>query len=362
MDTTYTAEFFFDGEVLHGRSAVTVHDGIVVAVAPFSGTPEHHVVSPGFIDLQMNGFKSVDISVATESDLLQIDNELLRRGTTSWLGTVVTAPLERLSSCVTSLDATISATDTGCLGLHIEGPFLGRAPGAHNPAWIVPMDSQWCASLPSTVKLITVAPEQVNVIEGIKSLVDRGIVVSLGHTRASNDQFAEAVDAGAQMVTHLFNGMSGVHHRDGGIALFALTNKAITAGLIADLVHVSPDAVHLAFSAKGGSGVCLVSDSVAWESEWATRRGIHIVDGAPRLPDGTLAGSSTPLANCVQHVVQSCGVALIDALRAATRTPATLLGYPQMGCVVVGQRADIVLLDEELSVVEARRGLVSICG
>jgi N-acetylglucosamine-6-phosphate deacetylase len=97
-------------------------------------------------------------------------------------------------------------------------------------------------------------------------------------------------------------------------------------------------------------------------SQWAVRRGIQVMEGAPRLADGTLAGSSTPLSHCLNNVVRSCGVPLLDALIACTRTPAQLLGYPQKGRVMVGERADLVVFDEELSVVEARRGLVSIRG
>lgn len=360
MSISYTAEKFFDGEDLHHSTRITIDDGIVTSIEPFSGTPEFPLLSPGFIDVQMNGFRAVDVSLASHQDFARLDRELLACGTTSWLATIVTAPLDRLSRSLQQLDGYVSEKSTGCLGVHIEGPFLGNAPGAHNPAWIIPFDSEWLATLPSTVRLMTVAPEQSNAVSFISQLSSAGIVVSLGHTRASFAEFDNAVGAGASMATHLFNGMSGVHHRDDGVALFALNDSRVIAGLIADLSHVSPQAVRLAFAAKGPSGICLVSDSVAWESEWAQRRGVQLRDGAPRLADGTLAGSSTPLAQCVQRVVQECGVPLVDALTAATATPARLLGYPQLGRVVIGQRADLVLFDEQLSVVEAHRGLVSI--
>ena len=362
MADTYTAQLLFDGDALHERVRVTVDDGVVTSIEPFDGIPDNYLISPGLIDVQMNGFRDVDVATATKDEFEQLDAHLLRHGTTSWLGTIVTAPLERLSSSVTTLNNLISGTDTGCVGLHVEGPFLGAAPGAHNPAWIIPFDRAWCSSLPSIVKLMTVAPEQVGVNENIAQLVAQGIVVSVGHTGATRSEFTSSIDSGARMVTHLFNGMTGVHHRDGGVALFALTNPTVITGLIADLVHVSPEAINLAFAVKGGSGVCLVSDSVAWMSQWAVRRGIQVMEGAPRLADGTLAGSSTPLSHCLNNVVRSCGVPLLDALIACTRTPAQLLGYPQKGRVMVGERADLVVFDEELSVVEARRGLVSIRG
>ena len=360
MSISYTAEQFFDGEKLHHSTRVTIVDGIVTSIEPYAGTPDFHLLSPGLIDVQMNGFGSVDASAASQEDFEQLDRDLLTCGTTSWLATIVTAPLDRLSQSLQNIDDFVSEKATGCLGVHIEGPFLGDAPGAHNPAWIIPFDSEWLASLPSSVALMTVAPEQPNAASFISQLSKAGIVVSIGHTRASFEEFNSAVGAGASMATHLFNGMSGVHHRDDGVALFALNDSRVVAGVIGDLSHVSPHAVKLAFVAKGSAGICLVSDSVAWESEWAQRRGVQLRDGAPRLEDGTLAGSSTPLAKCVQRVVQECEVSLVDALTSATTTPARLLGYPQLGRIIVGQRADVVLFDEQLSVVEARRGLVSI--
>lgn len=359
---SYTSQHFFDGHILHSSTEVVIDNGIVTSVQPFDGTPEYFLISPGLIDVQMNGFGAFDVSVASVDDFTELDAELLQHGTTSWLATVVTAPLERLEASVQLIDSNMATSSTGCLGVHIEGPFLGLAPGAHNPKWIIPFDVKWTSSLPRSVKLMTVAPEQEEVIENISALAQTGVVVSLGHTKASSHQWSAAVGEGARMVTHLFNGMSGIHHRDGGVALYALTDDRVICGLIADMVHVSPESVALAFAAKGSHGVCLVSDTIAWSAEWARMRGITIVNGAPQLPDGTLAGSATPLAQCVRNAVKRCGVPLGDALAAATLSPAGLLGYPQMGCINVGQRADIAVFDEELSVVEARRGLVSTRG
>lgn len=363
MTSVYTARHFFDGDDMRSNVRIAVSDGHVVGIESLTGTADHYLVAPGLIDVQMNGFGPYDVSRASPDEFVALDGLLLRSGTTSWLATIVTAPLQRMTESLSSIEESMVATSTGCIGAHVEGPFLGGAPGAHNPEWIIPFGKEWTAALPSVVRLMTVAPEQLDVVpEGISLLAAKGVVVSLGHTRASRELFASAVTAGARMVTHLFNGMSGVHHRDDGVALAALVDDRVVAGVIADLRHVSPDAINLAFRSKGGDRVCLVSDSVAWDSQWAQRRGVQIRDGAPRLIDGTLAGSSTPLAECVRNAVTSCGVPLVDALTAATRTPASLLGFPQMGRITVGQRADIVVFDEELTVVEARRGLVSICG
>lgn len=352
-------EHFFDGHALHGPTLLHLsEDGVVEAVEASTRTPDVHLVSPGLVDVQMNGFDDVDVATASREDLQRLDAALLDAGTTSWLGTIVTAPLPSMLETLQRLDAHLENMATGCVGLHVEGPFLGAAVGAHRPDWIVPIDLEWIESLPNSVKLITIAPEQQNTTQAIQLCTAKGIAVSLGHSRASRQQFHNAVNAGARMVTHLFNGMSGVHHRDDGVALSALTNDAVVAGLIADLVHVSPDAVSLAFTAKGRDSIALVSDSVAWNSEWAKRRGVTLRDGSPRLPDGTLAGSSTPLAECVRRSIVGCGVSLPDALRAATSTPARVLGYPQIGTVAIGQSASLVCFDESLHVSQTHRRLV----
>ena len=349
----------FDGDSLRGSTLLEIDDdGVVCRLEPTSRTPDVALVSPGLIDLQMNGFNAVDVATASYEDLVRLDAELLALGTTSWLGTIVTAPLDKMSTTVNNLADSLTSLVQGCIGLHIEGPFLGGAPGAHRPEWIVPVDLEWIRSLPQCVKILTLAPEQLGAVEAIRTCVSRDIVVSLGHTRASSEEFSAAVLAGASMVTHLFNGMSGVHHRHVGIATEALISPSVAAGLIVDMVHVAPSAVTLAFAAKGADNIVLVSDSVAWNSPWSSRRGVSVVDGAPRLADGTLAGSSTPLSHCVRNAVHGCGVSLVDALKSATSTPARVLGYPQLGKITLGEPADVVWFNEALHVSGTHRRLV----
>jgi N-acetylglucosamine-6-phosphate deacetylase len=360
--TAFTCNQFFDGDVLHGPTCITVNDGLVTSVEPHSGHAEFHLISPGYVDLQMNGFDKWDVSVSDATELRELDECLSQHGTTSWLGTIVTAPLDRLNESLERLNKCFTAqTVPGFIGVHIEGPFLGQSPGAHNPNWIVPVELEWLTKLPSSVRLVTLAGEQGDAARAIQVLNESGIVASLGHSQPTRAEFLACVDAGASMVTHLFNGMSGVHHRNDGLALMALTTDSLKAGLIADLVHTSPEAINLAFRAKGDNGIVLVSDSVAWKSEWAQKRGVAIVDGSPRLPDRTLAGSSTPLSQCVANAVRLAGVPLSQALRAATSTPADLLRSHSIGRITVGRSADVIALDDELSVVRTWRRLPSEC-
>ena len=360
MSREITCNQLFDGDILHGpRRIVLTDDGLVESIDVYTGEPEYALVCPGFVDIQMNGFDDVHVANASTEDLLRLDQALLDCGTTSWLGTIVTAPLEKMSTSLVSLHKTFQSQQVqGFAGIHVEGPFLGKAPGAHPVKHIIACDLDWISQIVPSVCLVTVAPEQTNVVAAIRTMTARNITVSLGHSRPTKFQYNDAVDAGATMVTHLFNGMSGVHHRDPGLAMWALNDERITCGLIADGVHVQIDALGLAFRAAR-SRICLVSDSVSWKTLSGTRPGIEIRDGAPRLSDGTLAGSCTPLAECVQRVVLECGVSISSALASATSVPADLVGLVGVGRITVGQKADLLALDSELSVLKAWRRLPS---
>lgn len=358
-----TCQRFFDGVTLHDSHRITFENGVVTSIESHDGHCDHHLIAPGLVDIQMNGFDSIDVSRASAHDLVVLGDRLFSLGTTSWLGTITTAPLDELALSVARLhEAYESGSIAGFEGVHVEGPFLGQAPGAHRPDWIIPFDNAWCDQLPQSVRLMTVAAEQPDAVSGIRHLRDKGINVSIGHSRPTNTQWTSAREAGATIVTHLFNGMSGVHHRDNGLALNSLVDDEVYAGIISDMVHVSPKAVALAFKAKGGNRMCLVSDSVAWESEWAVKRSIAIQDGAPRLPDGTLAGSSTPLAECLRLAVSEAGVPVEEVLRAATSSPATAVGLTDAGFICQGKPADLVAFDDSLHVVRAWRRLVSLRG
>src|SRR5581483_4810593 len=157
-------------------------------------------------------------------------------------------------------------------------------------------------------------------------LTERGITVSLGHSAASYEETEQAAAAGATLVTHCFNGMAALDHRRPGVLGAALTDDRLAVSLIADLVHVHPAALALAFRAKGNGRVVLVTDSVAWEDPDLQALGIRFDGEAPRLPDGTLAGSALTMDRAIANVVRHAGVPLADALRAASTTPADLVG------------------------------------
>lgn len=337
---------------ISGPHAVTCEQGLITSITPITSDFEDVLLSPGFVDLQVNGIGAVDVSHAHGEDWLLLDRTLLEQGTTTWCPTLISAPLNSYAEKYSNITVAQHRTGTArpeIAGIHLEGPFLGGAVGAHDPGYVQHTNPNWFSHIPDNVRIITIGPENPAAMSAIASLCARGVVVAIGHTRAFDELTVAAIDAGARLVTHLFNGMSGVHHRHDGVALVALTDDRVAVSLIADLVHVQARAIDLAFRAKPRD-VVLVTDSVAHQSESAKQRGIVVRDGAPRLVDGTLAGSSLAMNTAIKNVVQACGVDLHLAIQAATATPARLLGLPDRGVIAVGCRADLVALDSTFNV------------
>ena len=326
---------------LVGPAAVSVDGDRIISVEPISDAPAV-VLAPGFVDAQVNGVEDLDVAAASgERDWDRFDAMLRPTGVTTWCPTLVTAPLEDMAARL----ARIPVRD-GIAGAHLEGPFLGGKPGAHPPEHLRPLDHRWLSALPPTVRLVTLAPELERAVDATRALVARGITVSLGHSSATLEQVRACVDAGARMVTHLFNGMPPLHHREPGMVGAALSDERLVAGLIADLVHVHPTAIAIAFHAKPRR-IALVTDAVAWRGARVGRIAIVHDGTAPRLPDGTLAGSSLTMDAAIRNVVGAAGVSLEDALWAATTTPADLLGLVDRGRITPGARADLVALDAD---------------
>lgn len=337
---------------------VRIGAGRIQSVSTTSGPVDDVVVAPGFIDLQVNGVDDVDCARADEAGFDRLDGLLAASGVTAWLPTLVSQPLARYAR---PLEAIAVAAARGgprptVLGAHLEGPFLGGRPGAHRPQDVIAVDLDWLASLPDIVRLVTIAPEALGSTDAIRALVARGVVVSLGHSAADIATSTHATDAGASMVTHLFNGMGPLHHRAPGIAGLALADDRLAAGLIADLVHIDPALLRIAFRAKGADRIVLVSDAVAWRAGHLVDQALAVVEGAPRLSDGTIAGSVLTLDQAVRNTVEHAGVSLADAVRAASTTPADVLGLADRGRISAGAHADLVVLDaDDLTV---RRTLV----
>jgi N-acetylglucosamine-6-phosphate deacetylase len=328
---------------------VEVVDGNVTGVVATSGVVPDHVLVPGLVDLQVNGIDDVDVASAEGDDWDRLDELLLAQGVTAWCPTLVTAPLDSYAAPLARIAdaAARPGARPAILGAHLEGPFLGGRPGAHRADLVIPPDLGWLADLPPIVRVVTLGAEVNGADAAIRQLAAEGVLVSVGHSAADLDTARGAISAGARLVTHGYNAMSGLDHRAPGLAGAFLTDDRVAVSLIADLVHVHPAALDVAFRCKPPGQIVLVTDAVAWRrGEVGPVRMVH--DGqAARLPDGTLAGSSLALDEAVANVVHLCGVSLERAVRAASTNPSDLLGCPDRGAIEVGRRADLVALDPE---------------
>ena len=296
------------------------------------------ITARGFVDLQVNGVDDVDFWTADPDGWRRAGARLLASGVTSYLPTLTTAPLTEYDAALDRVQAAAADARSRALprieGVHLEGPFLGAAPGAHPTDLIRAVDVDWLAGLvdrhPGVVRVVTLAPEADPAFEAVAALTARGVVVALGHSRCDYDTALAAAAAGARLVTHLFNGMAPLHHRHPGLAGAALASPLLTPMVIADLVHVHPAVLRFALRA---TSCILVTDAVAVGGHYFGQS-VVARDGAAYLADGTLTGATVTMDGAVRN---AC--ALLDdraaALAAAATRPASVLGLDHPGDRVV---------------------------
>ena len=318
------------------------------------------VLVPGFVDLQVNGLGPVDFAIADPARWRSALLAQARHGVTGCCPTLVSAPLDSYAEPLTV--AASLADDAGgasVLGVHLEGPFLGGAPGAHVVEYLRPVDTQWLTAVldrfPELIRIVTLAPEADPGLAGTRALHAAGVVVAIGHTTAGYDDARAAADAGASLVTHLFNAMGPFNHRRPGVVGAALDDARLTPSIIADLVHVHPAGVRIAIRAK--RSVALITDAVAVGAGTAGAGTVGAVtmeerDGAARLADGTLAGAVVPMDQAVRNVL-ALGFPLERAVELASTVPCEILGDAERGRLEPGRRADIVALDRNTIAVRA---------
>ncbi len=311
------------------------------------------LLAPGLVDLQVNGFFGYDMVDADVDQWRTVVSRLPETGVTAFMPTFITAPVQVQAQALLRTRDLLPdlASGTKVLGVHLEGPFLSeQRKGAHNAAYLTDPTPEAIAALLETglVKLVTLAPEREGALAAIRELDAAGVLVSVGHSDATAAQTAAAADAGARMVTHIFNAQSGVGHRDPGVATQALIDRRLHPGLILDLHHVSPEAAKLVFQAADGR-VLLVTDAA---SSAGMPPGTYELGGEPiTMPeqgpplraDGTLAGSGLRLDEALGNAA-ALGIDTAVAVDAATRVPADLIGRPDIGRIAPGASADLVWL------------------
>jgi N-acetylglucosamine-6-phosphate deacetylase len=321
---------------------------------------------PGFVDLQVNGAFGVDVA-SEPRRLPELSESLPATGTTAYLPTVISSPEYLYDEALPELATAAKGPNTGAevLGVHLEGPFVSlEKRGAHAAAHVVPPDPDFLLRLLELgpVRMLTVAPELDGADDLMSLAATRGVVVSAGHSGASFEAAYETFDRRAAGVTHLFNAMSPLHHREPGIVGAAFAHPRVVCGLICDGLHVHPEMISLAFRMLGPDRIYLATDATAatgmgpGEYPLATRR-VYLDANMARLGSGALAGSLLTMGEAFQNVLAFTGCTIAEAVRMASTTPARLVGEGRRkGRLASGHDADLTILGPDLSVEAVWKG------
>ncbi len=367
MSDVLTGRLVLTDAVVPGR--VVVEDGRIAAVERDEAAAGGPLIAPGFIDVHCHGWGGHD-ATGDAAALSGMARALLRQGVTSFLPTAPTLSADELPRFADRVRAWMPASPTDGaepLGFNLEGPFIAPArKGAHDPALLrtpADLDPAVVDRVLDGLKIMTIAPELPGSLELIARLAARGIVASIGHSAATLDEARAGYDAAAghATTTHLFNAMTGVDHRNPGLAVASLTDDDAYAELIADGFHVHPALWPIITRTKPADRLVLISDALplAGVGDGRSRVGgldVEVRGGrATLLGTDTLAGSTIALDSAVRNLVRA-GLPLPRAVAAASANPAALLNADDRGRIEVGRLAHLVELDGELRVRRVLRG------
>ncbi|MEL4272933.1 N-acetylglucosamine-6-phosphate deacetylase [Shewanella xiamenensis] len=361
MKFTLIAEQLFDGEAFHRDVPVTIEDGLIASLDTASGAKEIRypgTLVPGFIDVQVNGGGGALFnSSPTVACIETIGKAHARFGTTGFLPTLITDNVQVMAKAADAVALAVAQKSAGVLGVHFEGPHLSvPKKGVHPQGFIREITEAELAIFCRQdlgIRVVTLAPENVSP-EVIRLLVESGVKVCLGHSNADYDTVVAALKAGATGFTHLYNAMSPLGSREPGVVGAAIESETAWCGLIVDGHHVHPAAARVALRAKPRGKVMLVTDAmppVGLDDETSFELfGTQVLRVGDRLNavTGELAGCVLDMASAVHNTVSMLGLPLGEALRMASLYPAEFLGIAEsVGRLAVGQRADLVLLDNQ---------------
>ncbi|MBE4599245.1 N-acetylglucosamine-6-phosphate deacetylase [Vibrio navarrensis] len=357
----------YTGSDVLSEHALIIDNGLIKAALPTSELPQEIEqkdlaganVSPGFIDLQLNGCGGVMLNDEITADTMQIMHKAnLKSGCTSFLPTLITSSDEDMRAAITAARDYHAQYQNQSLGLHLEGPYLNvMKKGIHSVDYIRNSDNEMidfiCANADVVAK-VTLAPE-LNAPEHIEKLTQAGIVVSIGHTNATYTEARKGFEAGITFATHLFNAMTPMVGREPGVVGAIYDTPDVYAGIIADGFHVDYANIRIAHKIKGEKLV-LVTDATApagadMDYFIFVGKKVYYRDGKCVDENGTLGGSALTMIEAVQNTVEHVGIALDEALRMATLYPAKAIGVDdRLGRIKKGMIANLAIFDRDFKV------------
>lgn len=367
----------YSGEKTFDRGYIKIINGRIIEVAAVDqlvNEEDFHIISvpgeycaiPGMIDIHIHGSGGADTMDGTIEALNTLSSSLPAEGTTSFLATTITQSKELLDKALLNLGNYIPLHQqeghAEILGVHLEGPFInhemaGAQPEEHIIEPDIELFNHWQHLAKGTIRLITLAPEVAGGLELIHYLKENGVIISIGHSNATYDEMDAAISTGANQVTHLFNQMRGLHHREPGVVGAAFIRDELFVELIVDGIHVSPKMVKLTYQQVTDKRLIVITDAMRAKglSEGSYDLGgqaVTVKNGKAILSDGSLAGSVLNMGTAFRNILAFTGCTIENAVKMTSENPAKEIGvFDQKGSITVGKDADIVLLDENLEVV-----------
>ncbi len=315
-------------------------------------------LSPGFVDIHLHGSFGIDIMNADQQDIIRMTDGLKKAGTTSILTTVMTSSQERMENAIKTIKDVIADGNQVIEGINLEGPLLNPSKaGAQDKRYMQALNNKMFEKYQDLIEIVTVAPEVEGATVLINKLKKLGIVSSIGHTDATYEESMAGFENGISLVTHLFNGMRGIHHREIGAAGAALL-KDVSVELIADGIHVSKPMIELILRLKDKNNIILITDAqpaALYEGDEITfnDRKVILKEGSARYEDGTLAGSILSMHQAVKNMDKFSDLKIQEIIKMATFNPAQKIGKEdKIGSIELDKQADLLLLDKNLEIVE----------
>ncbi|MBV6716424.1 N-acetylglucosamine-6-phosphate deacetylase [Paenibacillus chitinolyticus] len=319
-----------------------------------------HLLIPGMIDVHIHGANGFDMMDGSETSIQEVSRACAATGCTSFLVTSVSSTIEALIAMIRSVKR-VAGHEAGAkiAGLHLEGPYLNpKRKGMQNERFLRHPDLTEMKEIfdeaDGLIKMVTIAPELPGGMELVSFLKERGVIIAVAHSDATYEEAKQAFEAGASHVTHCFNGMRPIHHRDPGLVVAAFEQEHVSLQAIVDGIHLHPAIVRMMHRLKGPDGMVLITDALQAMGlgDGKYMFGGHPVtvsQGVARLEDGTLASSTVTMNEALRLTVDT-GISLTDAVKMASSSPARLLGLAAKGKISAGFDADLVLLDEQFQV------------